>query len=98
MGNRSPAPSEDRGSEGAELEKEKKRSFPPSASSSGKKYYAFESRHGGPAVVAGQAQALEQLGGTWFGKGKAPQGFSDLESAVAHLHRQCSENQIVVRW
>ena len=59
--------------------------LPPAASSSGKRYYALLPQHGGPAVVAGDEFAVQELGGSWFACGRAPSGFASLEDAINHL-------------
>ena len=63
--------------------------LPPSASGSGKRYYAFLPQHGGPAVVAGHELALHELDGSWVGHGRIPCGFESLEEALNHLAQEC---------
>ena len=63
--------------------------FPPTASTSGKKYYCFFRRQRPgklhPAVVCGWKLALRELGGDWSTGGRAPKGFASLEDAIAYL-------------
>ena len=55
--------------------------LPPVESSTGRRYYLL--LHCSPPVVAcGYPRALEILGGTWTGRGRIPEGFGSLESAV----------------
>ena len=56
---------------------------PPEPSSTGKRYYVLASHHGhGPVVCAGAGVTLQYIGGTWTSRGRAPQGFLDLEAAI----------------
>ena len=59
--------------------------LPPVTSSTGRRYYAFELRHGGPAVVAGYPLASALLDGNWGSRGWAPRGFATAEDAVNFL-------------
>ena len=61
--------------------------FPPRASSSGKRYYILLGRHtrGEPVIACGQNVALRLLGGSWVGRGRAPNGYASWEEAVARL-------------
>ena len=77
-------------------------SFPTLASSSGKKFYAFvtDSQREGkdPFVVCGHLNALSWLGGSWFNKGRAPQGFVDLEGALSKVESVCGASSASVHW
>ena len=59
--------------------------LPPVPSSTGRVYYAFERRHGGPSVVAGYELAVLLLGGSLGSRGLAPHGFRTVEDAVNHM-------------
>ena len=64
--------------------------FPPRPSSHGKRYYVLLSRHSlvdGPGIACGSAVALSKLEGSFVGRGKAPRGFANLESAIQELLR-----------
>ena len=69
--------------------------FPPAASSTGRRYYAFTTptqRQGSEAyVVCGWNTALVHLGGTWSGRGRAPRGFAELYNALEFIHQQFPE-------
>jgi len=72
--------------------------FPPTASTTGKRYYAFRPHHEcGPVVACGQSAALRLLGGSWKSRGGAPQGFAGLEDAVSNVLREFGVKQIIPR-
>ena len=54
---------------------------PVAASSTGRRYYLFLSAQPDPVIAGGSAVALARCG-TWFGSGRAPEGFADLNSAL----------------
>ena len=54
---------------------------PVAASSTGRRYYLFLSAQPEPVIAGGSATALARCG-TWFGSGRAPEGFADLHSAL----------------
>ena len=54
---------------------------PVAASSTGRRYYLFLSTQPEPIIAGGSATALARCG-TWFGSGRAPEGFADLHSAL----------------
>ena len=76
--------------------------FPPTASSRGKKYYCFVSGNfrNKPAVACGEPVALGILGGRWFGHalGRSPRGFSDLEAAIKHIIDATGKDKCEVIW
>ena len=68
--------------------------FPPLASSKGKAWYVLRRHHTrGIAVVAGWPKALQVLGGSWTGQGRAPEGFDDINSALNAAHLLKVENK-----
>ena len=74
-------------------------SLPPVPSSTGRSYYAFESRHPkGPAVVCGSVLACTLLGGSWLTHkfGKSPEGFATFEDAANHLESLEPEAQQII--
>ena len=74
--------------------------FPPPASKSGKRYYLFKPRHSelGDCIVAGSQRARELLGGSWFGKGKAPRGFPTLEEALNAFEKENGGRTATIYW
>ena len=74
--------------------------LPPVATGTGKRYYAFTTpaqRQGAaPFVVSGWQNTLAWLGGLWAGRGTAPKGFADLESAINHTIDRCRVTRVVV--
>ena len=69
--------------------------FSPVASkSSGKRYYVFRPSHGfGPVVACGWPAAVRLLGGDWLSRGRAPQGFLDLQEAYMAALREFAEQR-----
>ena len=74
--------------------------FPPPAGKSGKRYYLFKPRHSelGDCIVAGSQRARELLGGSWFGKGKAPRGFPTLEEALNAFEKENGGRTATIYW
>ena len=67
---------------GDELDESVPEPLPTKASSTGKRYYAAEPRHGlGPQVFCSWSVAQTCLGG-WGGRGRAPLGYNSLDDAV----------------
>ncbi len=72
--------------------------FPAAASSTGRAYYLF-SNSDPPFIAAGQAVALQELGGSWLGhaRGRCPKGFATLVDALNHADH-LGFRSISIRW
>ena len=71
--------------------------FPPRASSTGRRFYAFTAAEV-PWVAAGQEVALRALGGSWTGGGRAPRGFGSLEEAIQVIAEERRVGRCEVVW
>ena len=68
--------------------------WPPTPSSTGKKFYALCKHHKqGPAVAVGVQKVDELLGDKWVLWGRCPEGFPTLEEAVERVlaEHQCDK-------
>ena len=76
--------------------------LPAPASTTGRRYYAFERGQGvkrvGPLVAVGQEVSLGLLDGRWqvAGGRHFPEGFADLDSAVNHLHALYGDKEVTL--
>ena len=65
------------------------------ASATGRRYYLLLGTS--PAVASHWSRALQELGGTWTGRGRIPEGFGDLLSAL-NAAAAAGHNEIRVLW
>lgn len=76
--------------------------FPPTPSRSGKRYYLHIHLHQAtdelliPFISCGSDVALAFLGGSWVGRGQAPRGFADLESAISAYRDITGLSRVVI--
>ena len=70
--------------------------WPPTPSSTGKKFYALCKHHKhGPAVAVGKQKVDELLGDKWVLWGRCPEGFPTLEEAVSKVLKEHQRDKVI---
>ena len=69
---------------------------PVAPSSTGRSYYLLLSSTP-PTVASGYAVALRELGGSWTGRGRIPEGFASIEAAL-NAAAAAGHNEARILW